>query len=128
MTAHEDPPHIDHMGPSSGIQSLNAPPESSVLSEILNVRAWWVVGYVCDALSPQKKDTGGLRRVLGRSELNEAGSGRESEEERKTDEEKCRDKRSERNGTSELRPTGLELGSQRGSHYMRTSDSSLSLG
>lgn len=44
MTAHEDPPHIDHMGPSSGIQSLNAPPESSMLSEILNVRAWWVVG------------------------------------------------------------------------------------
>lgn len=29
---------------------------------------------------------------------------------------------------SELRPTGLELGSQRGSHYIRTADSSLSLG
>lgn len=68
--------------------------------------------------------------MLGRSELNEAGSGRDSEEERETEggKKKCRDKGSERNGLSELRPTGLELGSQRGSHYMRTSDSSLSLG
>lgn len=130
LTAHKDPLHTDYIGPSSGIRSLNAPPESCMLSQILYVCVWGL--WVCVWLTISKRQRQKTQQACnvywpGQSFTKQRVEGNKKGRMRQMGGKKCRDE-CRRNGMSVLRPTGLELGSWQGSHYMRVSDSSLSLG